>query len=536
MGWPEEARFALRHELHHGRVVRGYADRPADVDAILRAAAARFPARDAIVFGDGRTSYRDLDATVDRLAGNLAGLGLRQGDRIAVLLGNRPEFVHVVMAAARLGAIAVPMNVRQRRPETAFALNQSGAAALVFEADLVPHLPPPDEVPALRHRIAVAGEAAGALPWDRLLAPASAPAVRVDEDDVAQILYTSGTTGRPKGAMLTHFGQANAVTQFAHCQRLRDGAEVCFLTVPGSHVTGLTAIVLTMLNVAGTIVIMPEFKAEPFLRLAERERMTYGIMVPAMYNLCLMQPVLSHLDLSAWKVGAYGGAPMPTATIDRMAELLPGVVLVNAYGATETTSAVTQMPHGMTRGHEDSVGRVLPTADIVVMDERGREVPAGEPGELWIAGAVTVPGYWDNEAATADNFAGGYWKSGDVGSIDADGFVRVFDRYKDMINRGGFKVYCIEVENVLKQLDGVVEVAVVARPDPVLGEKVQAFVCAEPGRVDAAGLRAFAAGLLSDYKVPDVVTFLDRPLPRNPNGKVLKPELRRLAEADAARS
>jgi O-succinylbenzoic acid--CoA ligase len=199
---------------------------------------------------------------------------------------------------------------------------------------------------------------------------------------------------------------------------------------------------------------------------------------------------------------------------------------LNCYGATETSSPATMMPAGCTREHADSVGVVLPAADIRVMDDDGRELPPGETGELWIAGPMVVPGYWANPEATAASFTAGYWHSGDLGSIDAQGFVRVFDRKKDMLNRGGFKIYSVEVENTLMGWPGVLEAAVVGKPCPVLGERVHAFVHAPGVAVDAEALRAHCAAQLADYKVPESLTFTDAPLLRNANGKLMKRLLR----------
>jgi acyl-CoA synthetase (AMP-forming)/AMP-acid ligase II len=199
---------------------------------------------------------------------------------------------------------------------------------------------------------------------------------------------------------------------------------------------------------------------------------------------------------------------------------------MNAYGATETTSPTTIMPMGRQAANLDSVGAVVPCGDVRVMDDSGREVAAGESGELWIAGPMVVPGYWDNPEATAREFEGGYWKSGDLGSIDASGFVRVFDRKKDMVNRGGYKVYSAEVESVLSLHPAVVESALVAVPDPVLGEKTHAFVVTRDAAYTAELLRAHCAQHLADYKVPDFFTLRSEPLPRNANGKLLKRALR----------
>ena len=292
-----------------------------------------------------------------------------------------------------------------------------------------------------------------------------------------------------------------------------------------SHVTGVIALIAAMVRAAAALIVMREFKAAAFLQLAARERMTHSLMVPAMYNLCLLDPAFERGDFSAWRVGGYGGAPMAPATIARFAEKLPNLNLMNAYGATETTSPVTMMPPSETARRSDSVGCALPCADILVMDDAGREVPAGQEGELWLGGPMVVSGYWDDPDATAENIVGGYWHSGDIGSKDAQGYVRVFDRKKDMINRGGYKIYSVEVENALMSFAGVVEAAVVAQPCPVLGERVHAFVVARPD-VQPADLKRHCAELLADYKVPEGITLRAEPLPRNANGKLLKRDLR----------
>jgi acyl-CoA synthetase (AMP-forming)/AMP-acid ligase II len=518
---------ALRHETHYGdRVVRCFAERPPTIDATFRAAVAHAPERDALVLGGERISYRALDQQVQAVAGNLTQHGFRKGDRIALLLGNCFEFVTAVLACARAGLIVVPMSIRQRAPETAFILNQCEAAALIYQGDLAAHLPAPAETPQLRARFVV-GDGPG-TPFATLTTPAPFAAVPVDEEDVFALLYTSGTTGRPKGAKLTHFGTVHSLLHFQHGMALRDG-EISVLAVPASHVTGLVAILLAMIHVAGTTVLMPTFKARAFLELAARERMSYALIVPAMYNLCLLDPEFTTFDLSPWRIGGFGGAPMPEATIEKLAAILPELTLLNVYGSTETTSPVTMLPRGDVATHADTVGKALPCADIVVMDEDGREVVPGASGELWIAGPMVIPGYWNNPEADRTAFCGGYWKSGDIGSVDAQGYVRVFDRKKDMINRGGYKIYCIEVEGVLARHPQVIECAVIGRPDPVLGERVHAVIVPRAPDIDVGELKAFCAENLSDYKVPETFALLPDALPRNANGKVLKTVLRERA-------
>jgi acyl-CoA synthetase (AMP-forming)/AMP-acid ligase II len=255
--------------------------------------------------------------------------------------------------------------------------------------------------------------------------------------------------------------------------------------------------------------------------------MTHTVLVPAMVNLCLLEPEFARHDLAAWRIGGYGGAPMPLPTIARLAQALPRLQLMNLYGATETTSPATMMPAAETARRADSVGRAVACGEIAVMDDAGRELAPGETGELWIKGPMVVRGYWNDPQATAREFTGGFWHSGDIGSLDAEGYVRVLDRKKDMINRGGYKVYSAEVESVLLAAPQVLEAAVIAVPCPVLGERVHAFVTLpEASDIAPEALRAHCAERLADYKVPESFTLCREPLPRNANGKLLKRLLR----------
>jgi acyl-CoA synthetase (AMP-forming)/AMP-acid ligase II len=249
-------------------------------------------------------------------------------------------------------------------------------------------------------------------------------------------------------------------------------------------------------------------------------------MVPAMYNLCLLQADFDSHDLSAWRIGGFGGAPMPAATIEKLAGKIPGLKLINAYGSTETTSPSTIMPPELTAEHIDSVGLPCPGADIIVVGPEGHELSPGEIGEIWIHGSSVIKGYWNDPKATTENFTGGYWHSGDLGSIDEQNFVRVFDRQKDMINRGGLKIYSAEVESVLAAHSDVVESAIIAKPCPVLGERVHAVIVTRNREVKSDSLRSWCAERLSDYKVPETMSLSLEPLPRNANGKVMKKQLR----------
>ncbi|MEQ8604188.1 MAG: class I adenylate-forming enzyme family protein [Marivibrio sp.] len=512
----------IRHEAHFGRVIRCFADRAANADAMLRAAAAANPDGDAVVDGDVRLSHRTLDDLATRIAAGLQAQGLKTGDRVALLIGNERRFVACLMGIVRAGMIAAPVSVRASRRELAYILDDCGAAALIHTPDLAEAAPEKGAFAALSHVIATDEDAFAAL---EEADPAAFEPPPLGEDDAAVILYTSGTTGDPKGAMLTHLNIVHSAKHFEVCFEMT-AADRSVLAVPATHVTGLVANLFAILSVGGALLILPKFDVAGFLDLAARERMTHTLMVPAMYNLCLLRAELGDYDLSRWRIGGFGGAPMPESTIRRLAEKLPDLQLLNAYGSTEVTSPATMTPLGV-RDRADSVGRAVPCGDVRIMDADGREVPPGETGEVWIGGPMVVPGYWNKPERTAESFVGGYWRSGDVGSMDAEGYLKVFDRLKDMINRGGYKIFSAEVENVLAYHPDVAEVAVVPQADPVLGERVHAFIHPKAGAaIDEEALRAFCAEQLADYKIPEGFTLSAEPLPRNPNGKLMKRELR----------
>lgn len=532
---PETTEFpagpAVRKETHFGGLVLTcYSERPRSLDQMLRDAVRRNAGGDAVIDGETRLSYGDLNGLVDRVGTNLAASGIGVGDRVALATGNRAEFISVLMAVIRIGAIAVPINCREQTPGFTHILNHSGARAIVFDTMAGDRLPARNETPELLHRFALGQVASGDRPFADLLEDRKAipePALP-DEEDVAVILYTSGTTGRPKGVMLTHFNIGHSVMHFETCMALNEG-DRSLLAVPASHVTGLIANILTMVRVAGCTLVLPHFTAEGFLELAARERMTHSVLVPAMYNLCQLRADFLDYDLSDWRIGGYGGAPMPEATIAALAQKLPDLILVNAYGATETASPATIMPMGGTRLHADSVGKTVPCGTIRIVDDGGNDVAPGEAGEIWIAGPMVTPGYWRDEAITNTSIAGGYWKSGDIGTKDRDGFIRLHDRKKDMIIRGGYNIYSAEVENCLNHHPDVIECAAVGHPDPVLGEKLHVFVFAPSMELSVDDVRSFCAASLADYKIPDFVTFLNEGLPRNANGKIMKADLRKIA-------
>ena len=528
-----------RKELHWGRVIDCYVERPADVNDMLNRSFERSPEVTAIVDGDRRISYRELDRMASNLAANLFARGVRKGERVAVMLVNQMETIVAVVAISRLGAILIPVGSRLRKPEISWVFEDAAPIAVIHGPAFIAEIP--DDGPARDMRFVV-----GTPGWDALLDAAMprdqanerdgatdvanlAAGADIGEDDIYGILYTSGTTGLPKGAMLAHLNVVHSCLHWEDAHALVRG-ERTVLCVPWSHVSGLCGVVLPFLHLGATLILLNHFKASAFLRLAWDEKITHALMVPAMYGLCLLEPHLSSYALDDWRIGAYGGASMPIPTIERFAQEFPALMMCNAYGATETTSPATIMPPGDGIAHAESIGKAVECGDVRVMDESGCELPRGEEGELWIAGPMIVPGYWRNEAATASSFVGGYWKSGDIGAVDAGGYVRIADRKKDMINRGGFKVYPAEVESVLTGLPGVIEAAVIGEADSLMGESVAAFLSVKDESVDQQAVREWCATRMADYKLPARIVIGNAPLPRNANGKIQKADLRALVK------
>lgn len=522
--------LGVRRELHWDRLIDCFTDRAPNLWQRIATVIDQRGEAIAVVDGETRLSYDDLDAQSGGAAALIAGLGVRQGDRVAVMLANGADAFRVLFAVLRIGAVLVPVGTRSKAAELSYIFADAEPSVVIHGPEFAAEMPA--DGPAADWRIDVAGEV-----WRRAIcsAVAAPDAPDLDEHALFGILYTSGTTGKPKGAMLTHL---NVIHSCLHWQRAHGltAEDRTLLCVPWAHVSGLCGVVVPFLSIGARIIVLGEFKRRAALEMATAERITHALMVPAMYGLCLLESNLAAFDLHAWRIAAYGGAPMPEPTIARFAEAFPNLAMCNCYGATETTSPATIMPPGEGTARSDSIGKVVECGDIRVMDDRGREVAASTDGEFWIGGPMVTPGYWRNPKATAASFAGGYWKSGDIGSIDREGYVRIADRKKDMIVRGGFKIYPAEVESVLAGLKGVVEAAVVGCPDELLGEGVVAFVCAADDSVSPHAVQRWCGDRLSDYKVPAFVVVEVSPLPRNVNGKIQKAELRQRAACYAIKA
>lgn len=530
--WPEALGEGIRRERRLGREVLCYGDRPAGLPALLAAAVERGPEREAVVDGAERLGWRELARQARRLAGGLRRAGVEPGDRVASLLVNGIPFCLAVFAAAELGAVLVPLNTKLRRDELAFMLRNAGARVLLANPEWYEEIAPVRaQLPCTAYVLTAERPPAGTRPFAALLEapepPGPAPTAAAADDAPAFILYTSGTTGRPKGAVLTHANVLHSCLNYQRVYGLRDG-ERSLVTVPLFHVTGLVAQLLTMTAVAGTTVLMPRFEAARALGLLRDERVTHMVAAPTVYVMLLAQPGAGEVALPDFRVVGYGGAPIASDTVRRLRAWLPAARLHNTYGLTETASPATCLPDGDALARVGSVGWPVPVAECRTVDpETGRECAADEVGELWVKGPMVAAGYWADPAATAAAIVEDGWlRTGDLAAIDAAGYVTIKDRLKDMINRGGEKVYCVEVEEVLCGHPGILEVAVVGLPDRVYGEIVKACVVPRPGAVlDPEEVRAWVRARLARFKTPEIVEVREA-LPRNPNGKVVKALLR----------
>ena len=496
------------------------------------------PGASAIRFeGAGRT-YAELDERVTRLARALAGRGVRAGDRIAVLGRNSLQVWESYLAGVRLGAIVVPVNFRMVAAEVAYVLADSGAVALLVDAELAPVAADARRLaPGVRTVLVIGGGSCGAdsEPYADAVA-AAAPHqldIAVDEDEPAFIMYTSGTTGSPKGAVLTHSNLLmHSFSQMAHLQWHPDDLVAC-CSVPLFHIAGLAGMLPPML-LGGTSVIMRSGGFDPAatLDLIERERVSTIFLVPVMLAAIVAVPDVTRRDLSCLRRITWGGAPASTSLLRAAIATFPQVELVSGLGQTECSPGTCHLRGGDALRKIGSVGTPMPNVEARVVDAAMNDVPRGEVGEIVYRSPMVMKGYWGKPEATAQAFSGGWFHSGDLVRQDEDGYIYVVDRMKDLIISGGENIYCAEVEDVLAANPKVGEVALIGVPDEKWGEVPLAVISASdpadpPSPEDLA---AWCHQRLAAYKNPQQYS-IGGPLPRNPSGKVLKGELRRQATA-----
>ncbi len=497
-----------------------------------------------LVYEDERTTFDDHFRQAATLAHRLVDrYRIVKGDRVAIAMRNFPEWAVAFWATVAAGAVVVPLNAWWTGPELEYGLSDSGTKLLFCDGEraerlaaIFPDIPrvvakPEGDAPGERFEDVV-----GDLDHDAL------PDVGLQPDDDCTIFYTSGTTGKPKGALGTHRNICTNLMSLIFCNA-RTGARaaaagaapssgpaprnVYLLSVPFFHATGCHSVLVPNTAFGGKLVLMHRWDAGRALELIEREEVTTFGGVPAMVMQVLEHPDFEKRDISSVRSIGYGGAPAPPELVRRIEEMFPGRTPSQGYGLTETSS-ITTMNQGVDyQQRPDSVGVAVPVCDVKVVGPDGAELAPGEIGELWIKGPNIVKGYWNKPEATAEAITDGWLHSGDLARLDEEGFVFIVDRAKDMVIRGGENVYCVEVEAALFEHPDVIDAAVIGVPHAVLGEEVGAVVQLRAGSgATEADLRDHLAARLAAFKVPVRFWFKDEPLPRNPQGKILKRELR----------
>lgn len=493
---------------------------------------AHFPQRSAYIDQGQSHDWQQIDALAEAWARRLSAMGLRRGDRIGVILTNGLPWILSYLAAARMGAVIVGLSLRYRDTELDFMLADSRVKAVLAPRefagfDYVGYLERACRgFPTLEHLVWVDQQFVPELQSATSAGEAVSPGWEPQPEDLLLIIYTSGTTGRPKAAGLSHRSQlGSAQAQCAHVRATAD--DLVQLAMPLNHVGGITCGVLTMLLAGGCCELVPMFSPEAVLKMAQQHSPTWMVGVPTMLTLLLMHPLLEQTDLSRLRLIVVGGSNVEPALLNRVQQLFPGVAIMNLYGLSETSGAIVMTPwQASQQALLHSIGKPLEGTELRVVKADGRDAVQGEVGELWFRGAGVIPGYVGQQQDSSAFDDQGWMHSGDLGLVDGEGLVHLMGRQKDMFIQGGFNVYPSEVEGVIAGYPGVLMVAGIGVPDPVLGEVGRYFVVPRPdAQINEAALQDYCRRHLADYKVPRQIV-LRQNLPLTPAGKIQKALLR----------
>jgi len=507
----------------------------------LYIATAICPDREFILFDNQSWSYAQFNERVNRLANALTKLAVEKGDRIAVLNVNCPQHVETYFAAAKIGAIYVPLNFRAKSGELVHMLGDAEAKILMTGArylDMVRQILP--ELPSVRTCVSLDEACDDFLFYDDLIVSADSTdtGADIDDEDVTVLMYTAGTTGRPKGVPLRHSGFVSYVLENVDPAD-PDNEERNLLTVPLYHVAGMQAMLAGVYG-GRTLVLMRQFEAAEWLREVQEKRVSRAMLVPTMLKWVIDHPGFSDYDLSSLRIITYGAASMPLNVIRKAIDLMPGVQFFNAFGQTETASTISVLgpEDHVIQGSETerrkklqrlsaSIGKPLPDVEVRIADEHGNDLPVGQVGEICARGPRVMKGYWgDGQKKSQPITTDGWLKTGDKGWVDEEGYIYLAGRGDDMIIRGGENISPEEVEDVLHSHLGIEEAAVIGISDPQWGQEPCAIVVTKKSHnLGGEALISYCQSRLAGYKRPRSVVFVDR-LPRNPMGKVLKRKLR----------
>jgi long-chain acyl-CoA synthetase len=538
--------FELTTEKVGGRVVKVFKTRERSMREKVAASAVQ-GAKEFLVYEDRRITFTEFVEMAWGAAHALLGeFGLKRHDRVGILAYNRPEWLIALFGAASAGGISVGLNGWWTSEEILYGLTDSGCRYLIVDELLWTRVAPLLEQTKQLETVFYIGDnpPPGTVPISALLKRRTdMPTVPIEEDDPFVLLYTSGTTGRAKGCITTHRGTIAQVQGIMYnyfsslLMKATPDAPAALpenpsalLTSPLFHVAGLHSTVCMSLSSGAKLVFgPPKFDAEHSMRIIERERITSWMAIPTLLQRLIEHPNLSKHDLSSLTMVSTGGAPTPPEIAEKahlMLKTQPS--LATSYGLTEVHGMATSIGGDEYLARKNSVGKPFPLVEIRIVNDQGRDMPVGLPGQILLGGPTVTPGYWQRPEDTARTVIDGWLHTGDIGYIDGEGFLYISDRAKDMVIRGGENVYCQEIENVLAEHPDIAEAAVFGVPDRDLGERVKAVVVRVPNSMlTGAEVRAHVARRLAKFKVPEEVEFSDDPLPRNPAGKILKNVLRK---------
>ena len=503
-----------------------------NIGYLLSNSANKYPESTAVISDEGRWTYKALDERTDRLAAAMLNAGLEKGDRIAILLYNSSYFVEAYFAAVKVGLVVTPVNFRFSGREIEYVLNDAQPHLLIYGPEFEKTLRTVrDELVSVRHFVSPQNtETPLAVNYEDFLAGGqidiAAAASQVSENDPCQLMYTSGTTGKPKGAILTH---RNVLWNFFNTLWAREdkAGERAIIVGPLYHTAALNNHLTIQIALGGTSIVIRKFEPESLLGTIEREKATIVSGAPALYNMLLQHPRAHMYDTRSITKCTAGSDKLPMEIKKKLMKFFPNIKGVyDVYGLTEASPGITTLNAADSLRKDGSVGKILPFVDARIVDEENNSLPPGEVGELICRGPNVMQGYHRNPQATREALKNGWLYTGDLAKMDEEGFYYIVDRKKEMIVSGGENIYPREVEEVLIRHPAVVDVAVIGIPHPTWGETVKAFIALRQGHtVDEQEVIEFCKKNLASYKKPTVVAFVPK-IPRNPSGKALKRLLR----------